>query len=155
MKIMALRRAFFNGSIIRTGEILDIKGNTVPSWAKKIDNKKEDENANANQKGNNEQSEGTSATADNGNAANININVGDESVPVQLSVNDTNESEEATAESTAEENVVDELADKTEEELLEILNKLIDETVAKGITLENAENKTVIEQIKELQELVK
>lgn len=155
MKIMALRRAFFNGSIIRTGEILDIKGNTVPSWAKKIDNKKEDENANVNQKGNNEQSEGTSAIADNGNAANININVGDESVPVQISVNDTNESEEAPAESAAEENVVDELANKTEEELLEILNKLIDETVAKGITLENAENKTVIEQIKELQELVK
>ena len=155
MKIMALRRAFFNGSIIRTGEILDIKGNTVPSWAKKIDNKKEDENANANQKGNNEQSEGTPATADNGNVANININVGDESVPVQVSVNDTNESEKVPAEPAAEENVVDELADKTEEELLEILNKLIDETVAKGITLENAENKTVIEQIKELQELVK
>lgn len=158
MKIMALRRAFYNGSIIKTGEILDIKGNSVPSWAKKINEDKNTQKENSNKK-QEENSAVVNANPDadsSADGANINVNIGNENVQLNINVKDSQEGKESVEDNTtAEEISADDLEGKTEEELLDILNKLIDETVAKGITLENAENKTVKEQIKELRELVK
>ena len=50
IKIQAQRRAFYNGEIIRAGQILDITSNKVPSWAKRIGKETPDEDAGKTQK---------------------------------------------------------------------------------------------------------
>ena len=45
IKIQALRRAFYNGEIIRAGQILTIASNKVPAWAKRIGKETPDEDA--------------------------------------------------------------------------------------------------------------
>ncbi len=37
IKITALRKAFYNGEIIKPGQVITFNGDTVPSWAKKAD----------------------------------------------------------------------------------------------------------------------
>ena len=42
-KIVAKQRAFFNGEIIKPGQIINFKGDNIPSWAKKVGSGKTEE----------------------------------------------------------------------------------------------------------------
>jgi hypothetical protein len=125
MKIYALRKAFFKGEIIRIGQIVEISGNKVPSWGKKVASEKDET---PNQKPT------------------------DENKKVVDNENTTGEKDETPK---SDEVAVDEFEGKSEEEILKILDELITKSLEKNILLENVENKTPIEQIKELRELLK
>ena len=101
VKVVAKIRAFYNGEIIKPGQIITLKdGIEIPSWAKKINIAEQHETPQNNQENANE------------------------------------------------------FAGKTQEELLSILDELINKSIEMGITLENAENKTIVEQIIELRKLI-
>lgn len=128
IKVVAKIRAFYNGEIIKPGQIITLKeGIEIPSWAKKIDNK----NTESRKKVQQEQ-----VHIPNANQTNTTIV---EQQKMQQEANQEN---------------VEEFAGKTQEELLSILDELINKSIERGITLENVENKTVVEQIVELRKLI-
>lgn len=139
IKVIAIQRAFFNGEIIKPGRILNIKGDQIPSWAKKVTQgkgeetktpqappaKKDAEQQTLIPPGQNE----TPANPDEGKNENENI-------PAGL------------------ENNLD-LSGKTDEELNVILDELITKGLEANVYLENTEGKSVIEQIQELTAAIK
>lgn len=128
IKVVAKIRAFYNGEIIKPGQIITLKeGIEIPSWAKKIDNK----NTESRKKVQQEQ-----VHLPNANQTNTTIV---EQQKMQQEANQEN---------------VEDFAGKTQEELLSILDELINKSIEVGITLENVENKTVVEQIIELRKLI-
>lgn len=128
IKVVAKIRAFYNGEIIKPGQIITLKeGIEIPSWAQKIDNK----NTESRKKVQQEQ-----ISQPNANQTNTTIV---EQQKMQQEANQEN---------------VEEFAAKTQEELLSILDELINKSIEMGITLENVENKTVVEQIVELRKLI-
>jgi len=127
MKVICKIRAFWDGEIIKPGQIVEIKGKDVPCWAKPLNGKapepKEDENGKAP-----EQKEDENGKAPEQNENNVpEDNKKDEVNPL----------------------IAQELAGKNESELNAILEELRTEALDKNITVD-AENKTVIEQINEL-----
>lgn len=143
MKIIAKRRAFFKGEIIKIGQVLEIKGNTVPVWAKKIGKEETPVDAQPQQD------------------------------VKQIELDVTQETETETETETKDEEVivagdggvhvveeetpveVDEFAGKTEKEILAILDELITKGIEKNIMLDDVETKTPVQQIIELRELLK
>lgn len=141
IKIQAQRRAFFNGEIIRAGQILTIASNKVPSWAKRIGKETPEENV---------------VKDENTNPA------GEQQ---QLDINPDGEVEKADAEKEVKEEtpepdaqehveILDDLAGKTDAEILAILDDLITKGIEVGIVIEDADKKTSVEQIIELRKLI-
>ena len=128
IKVVAKIRAFYNGEIIKPGQIITLKdGIEIPSWAKKINNKRTESQNNVQQK---------------------QVNSPNENQKNTTTVEQQETSQEAKLEN------VEEFAGKTQEELTSILDELINKSIEMGITLENAENKTPVEQIIELRKLI-
>ena len=128
IKVVAKIRAFYNGEIIKPGQIITLKdGIEVPSWAKTINNKNTESQKNVQQEQVNS--------------------------PNKNQKNTTTVEQQETSQEAKLENV-EEFAGKTQEELTSILDELINKSIEMGITLENAENKTVVEQIIELRKLI-
>lgn len=164
IKIQALRRAFYNGEIIKAGQILNITSNKVPSWAKKIGGKSPDEDAVKAQK-----KDETETPA--GEQKQLNINPNNTEVKPEDSKKDdegeTPNNEEVIVagdggihpittddEKSTEENIPEDLIGKTDTEILTILDDLITKGVEVGVMIENAEKKTPVEQIIELRKLI-
>lgn len=125
IKIIAKQRAFFNGEIIKPGTILSIKGDKIPSWAKRVNQ--------GNQGGNETKTSQKTAVKDNAGQQML--------IPQK-------ENEAAASDKQALSTV--DLSGKTDEELNVILDELITKGLDVGVYLENTENKTVIKQIQEL-----
>ena len=128
IKVVAKIRAFYNGEIIKPGQIITLKdGIEIPSWAKTINNKNTESQKNVQQEQVNS--------------------------PNKNQKNTTTVEQQETSQEAKLENV-EEFAGKTQEELTSILDELINKSIEMGITLENAENKTPVEQIIELRKLI-
>lgn len=150
IKIQALRRAFYNGEIIRAGQILNIVSNKVPAWAKRIDKETPDEKSGKIQK----KDEGKAPA---GEQQQLNINPdekkGDEDT--ETADEDAGKDETSDESGTEKENVIpDEFANKSEKEVLEILDELITKGIEIGVMIEDAEKKSSVEQIIELRKLI-
>ncbi|MBE7713709.1 MAG: hypothetical protein E7Z87_08190 [Cyanobacteria bacterium SIG26] len=135
MKVTAKIKIFYKGSIYKPGEKVDIKGNIAPSWAKEYKPVKEEKQP---------------------------VKIEADKTPEELE-SDKNTTEENSDEyvdktpeelesdkNTTEENS-DEYVDKTPEELTIILDNLINKAIEKDIIIEDADKKSVIEQIMELE----
>lgn len=123
MKVICKIRAFWDGEIIKPGQIVEIKGKDVPCWAKPLDAKTPEPKEGENNK--------TPEPKEN-NTPEDNKKEDDKKA--------TEEIKPADAQA---------LAAKNESELNAILEELRTEALDKNITVD-AENKTVIEQINEL-----
>lgn len=142
IKIQAQRRAFFNGEIIRTGQILTIASNKVPSWAKRIGKETPDENIVKNENLN-----------PAGEQQQLDIKPDGE---VEKADAEKEEVKEETPEPDAQEQVeiLDDLAGKSDAEILAILDDLITKGIEIGVVIEDADKKTSVEQIIELRKLI-
>lgn len=121
MKIICTIRAFYNGEIIRPGQIIDFNGKDIPCWAKPL-------------KGKSAGQESTPTAPKEIKSPEDNSGKAPEKVSAKEQVNPQ----------TAQE-----LASKNESELNAILEDLRTQALEKNITVD-ADNKTVIEQINEL-----
>lgn len=142
IKIQAQRRAFFNGEIIRAGQILTIASNKVPAWAKRIGKETPDENI--------VKDENTNPA---GEQQQLDINPDGE---VEKADAEKEEQKEEIAETDAQEQVeiLDDLAGKSDAEILAILDNLITKGIEVGVVIEDADKKTSVEQIIELRKLI-
>lgn len=142
IKIQAQRRAYFNGEIIRAGQILTIASNKVPSWAKRIGKETPEENV--------VKDENTNPA---GEQQQLDINPDGE---VEKADAEKEEVKEETPEPDAQEQVeiLDDLAGKTDAEILAILDDLITKGIEVGVVIEDADKKTSVEQIIELRKLI-
>lgn len=125
IKIVAKQRAYFNGEIIKPGQIITFKGDNIPSWAKKV--------------GSGKTEEGKTPPAPSAENASEQQTL----LQPETTIQTDNTAIEQTAGKL-------DLSGKTEDELNEILDDLITKGLDVGVYLENTENKTVIEQIQEL-----
>ena len=161
IKIQALRRAFYNGEIIKAGQIINITSNKVPSWAKKIGGKTTDEDTVKTQK-----KDGTETPAGEQQS---NINPDDAGVKPEDTAGETETTDEKEViaagdggvhpiptgnEKSTEENIPEDLIGKTDTEILAILDELITKGIEIGVMIENVEKKTPVEQIIELRKLI-
>lgn len=129
IKIIAIEKAFYNGNIIKVGEIIEITDDKkVPEWAKILGQTKDVQNEAV-------VTQGTLIPNEQTNQGETEENV------------ETDEVEETQTET---EDVQDELVGKTDEELEQILDELLTKALDKNIYIEDADKKTVIEQINEL-----
>lgn len=138
-KIVAKQRAFFNGEIIKPGQIINFKGDNIPSWAKKVGSGKTEE----------VKTPPTPPTppAENASGQQTLIPPGQNEIPENPDENkNENDGDYIPADSG---NEID-LSGKTDDELNALLDDLITKGLDVGVYLENTENKTVIEQIQEL-----
>lgn len=131
MKVAAIIRAYYNGAIIKPGEIVNIKGDVVPSWAKKIHPQKKENKQDVQP----EQPVQTQLIKED-TSTNTEVSQNEDNMPENDNISD-------------EELPSDDLSSKTEEELLAILEDLQIKGLEKDIMI-NPENKTIIEQINEL-----
>lgn len=126
MKVLCKIRAFYDGEIVKPGQIVEIKGKDVPCWAKPVSGKATEEKT--------EQPTNLPEQRDD-DVPEVNTgNKTPENNPVKEQVNPQ---------------VAQELATKNESELNAILEDLRTQALEKNITVD-ADNKTVIEQINEL-----
>lgn len=123
MKVICKIRAFWDGEIIKPGQIVEVKGKEIPCWAKPLNKKDEDEEKNPDDK-----------QPNNPPADDKGEEKKDEDKKTSVNV------DPMTAQA---------LAGKNESELNAILEELRTEALDKNIVVD-AENKTVIEQINEL-----
>lgn len=136
IKIQALRRAFFDGEIIRAGQVLTIKGNTVPTWAKRIGKTEEDKS---------EEVKTPEQPVEDKPEQPV------EQIPADVETA-REELKEINAEMIAEENAeVQPVAEQPVEDKEAILNRLLDESCEKGILVEGLESMNIDEQIAELE----
>lgn len=153
MKIVAKRKAFYKGAIIKIGEVLTIGNNVpIPTWAKRVSGKAEETEGEqivitAPQQNTPQNPQPETPVTDAGEGKGEDK---DETDKTEETEGDKDESAGDAA--TSVEVIPDDLKDKSDEELAEMLNKLLDAGCEKGIMLEDTENKTIVEQIKELQE---
>lgn len=130
-KVIVIEKAFYHGEILKPGRTISIKEDKIPSWAKKMGNKQVKET--------NEPSQENAGESEGQNRGILSI----------FNFNKNTVIEKSDAELNTE------LSGKTEDELNEILNKLIDKGVENNIYLDNTNNKTLIEQIIELEKALK
>ena len=132
IKIIAIEKAFYNGNIIKAGEIIEITDDKkVPEWAKVLGQTKDVQ----------EETVVTQGTLIP-NKQTIKEKAG--------KTEETVETDEVEETQTETEDVQDELVGKTDEELELILDELLTKALDKNIYIEDADKKTVIEQINEL-----
>lgn len=131
-KIIAIEKAFYNGNIIKVGEIIEITDDKkVPEWAKILGQTKDGQ----------DEPVVTQETL----------------IPDKQTIKEkagkteeTVETDEVEETQTETEDVQDELVGKTDEELELILDELLTKALDKNIYIDDADKKTVIEQINEL-----
>lgn len=131
--------AFYNGALVVPNEIIrDYKGSKIPSWATLLNGDEKTEN-NTDEKS---QREITNQQP-----------IDDDEVPKDLKENNNEQNpNEGEKEEPSNDGIAPE--EKTETELMEEYNALLDEAVEKEILLEDADKKTVAEQIVELKKLL-
>ena len=164
IKIQALRRAFYNGEIIKAGQIINITSNKVPSWAKKIGGKTTDEDTVKTQKKDETETHVGEQKQTNINPEDTEVKSEDTGKEGETETADEKEVIVAgdggvhpiPADDTkpAEENIPEDLSGKTEAEILAILDNLITKGIEVGVMIENTEKKTPVEQIIELRKLI-
>lgn len=130
MKIRVIKNAFYNLEYLKAseGKIIDFKGDKVPSWGEKVkgDKKTENKTPEANK-------------TPEGNADDKNDGKKDEQI------------KEPEDEQKDENNKTPENETLTEGEKAQYLELLINEAIDKNIVIEDADKKTVDEQIAELE----
>lgn len=132
IKIIAIEKAFYNGNIIKVGEIIEITDDKkVPEWAKVLEQTKDVQ-------------EETVVTQ--GTLIPDKQTIKEEAGKTEETV----ETDEVEKTQTKNVDVQDELVGKTDEELELILDELLTKALDKNIYIEDADKKTVIEQINEL-----
>ena len=154
IKIKVTKLAYYKNHLVYPNEIIEYDGQ-LPSWATLADGKgrkkEEKESDNAGQVGPDEVK-----TPENteGNNDTISDNAGQDE-----QINAENEQNEPVCEQT--ESVIEQngenlntTEEKSEIELQEELDALLDESVQKGIAIENIESKTLVEQIEEIKNLL-
>ena len=125
IKIIAIEKAFYNGNIIKVGEIIEITDDKkVPEWAKVLEQTKDVQ----------EETVVTQGTL----------------IPDKQTIKEKAGKTEETVETDEVEETQDELVGKTDEELELILDELLTKALDKNIYIDDADKKTVIEQINEL-----
>ncbi len=156
MKVLCKIRAFYDGEIVKPGQIVEIKGKDVPCWAKPVSDKATEEKTEqptnlpeqrdddvpcwakpVSDKATEEKTEQPTNLPEQRDDDVPEVNTGNktpENNPVKEQVNPQ---------------VAQELATKNESELNAILEDLRTQALEKNITVD-ADNKTVIEQINEL-----
>lgn len=149
MKVIALRRAFYRGAIVRVGDVINTKGNLIPEWAKKFDEKEEVKEPQQPQQPQQPQPEQPQV---NQNAEQINLGFEENGKGKEEEKQEDKKEEEKEPQQPQES---ENLEEKTDEELMEILNPLLDTSVQMGIMLENAADLSLAEQIVELRKLIK
>lgn len=126
MKVKVTKDCYYNLEYIKAGRIIDFKGDKLPSWAEAIGKKdKQDKSDSVGQE--NQPKDETPDNTENDGQNELD-NVGQN----QDDVNDEKPSLEA----------------------MEYLNRLIDEGIEKNILIEDADKKTVQQQIDELEKLL-
>lgn len=146
--IKVTKTAFYNGGLVQPNEIIkNYKGKTIPSWATlangkeaPVEEKTEETNVDARTETN---KEAVVAETKEGEAEVV--AAGDGGVHEAPADEITKEGEAGEGEAPVE---------QTEEALLEEYNALLDEAVDKNILLEDADKKTIVEQIAELKILL-
>lgn len=138
MKVICNTKAYWDGEIIKPGQVLNIKGDTVPTWATAFKSKKtqNDEKENTPEENvNNEQNQNVQNEGENTPEENPVTNQGAEKVKV---------------------NPMDalELSRKSESELSVILDELLTKALDKGIEID-LEKQSTIESIIELRTKLK
>ena len=155
IKIQALRRAFYNGEIIRAGQILTIASNKVPAWAKRIGKETPDEDAEKTQK----KDEGKAPA---GEQQQLNINPDEQKGEDETQTpddagkeetenpDDKEQPENPEEDKTETDAIVDEFVNMPEEEVAKVLDDLITKGIEAGIVLDDVDKKTPAEQVQEL-----
>lgn len=127
IRIQALCRAFYNGEIIKPGQVLTIKGDIVPSWAKLVGQSKKTQ-----------KSEDNETQTEEGKQKTLTLN--------NLKVNVVN----PTSDNTEQEQTPSVDTSKLPEEALNnLLDDLLTKTCEKGLMVDCA-NMTILEQIEAL-----
>lgn len=144
--IKVKKLAFYNGALVYPNEIIkNFKGDSIPSWAtlasgKEAPEVKKDETP-SNPDGNSVNNPPNNETNNNGTEVVVAGDGGVHEIP-----SDDETEKEGGADETS--------SDKTEAEIMEEYNTLLDEAVEKNILLEDADKKTITEQIAELKTLL-
>lgn len=155
IKIQAQRRAFYNGEIIRAGQILDITSNKVPSWAKRIDKETPNEDGKAQNKEEQKSQTGEQQQLDINSDANNAAPEEDKKEEETETPNEDAAGDESTDKTEEVAEVIPEdLVGKSDKEVLAILDNLITKGIENGVMIEDADKKTPIEQIIELRKLI-
>lgn len=146
--------AYYNNRLVYPNEIIKNYVGEIPTWATLANGKDGKPDENKTPEGN----EGKEPDLDNvgqdnkengeGQASDASLNIPSEQQEGEQQKLDTVGQNDETAK---EKNVP---AEKTEAELQDELDKLLDESVAQGIILENADKLTIAEQIAELKKLL-
>lgn len=131
MKVIATRKAFYKGALIKAGQLVDIVDDVIPKWAQEIGGQPEKATE--------------SVQLELVDAKNIET--------VNQDTQETSKNSDTTSESVQLE-VTDDLLGKTEQELLEILDDLQLKGIEANLMIDDADKKTVIEQIYELKTLL-
>lgn len=144
--IKVKKLAFYNGALVYPNEIIkNFKGDSIPLWAtlasgKEAPEVKKDETP-SNPDGNFVNNPPNNETNNNGTEDVVAGDGGVHEIP-----SDDETEKEGGADETS--------FDKTEAEIMEEYNTLLDEAVEKNILLEDADKKTITEQIAELKTLL-
>lgn len=159
LTLKVTKMAFYNGALVLPNEIIrDYKGVKVPSWAtllngeetpKKSNEQKDADNANGKVGSTSE------PQTDNVTKTEEVIVAGDGGVhPIPQEDETGVGTDETSKENETDTNVGKAPEEKSEAELMEEYNALLDEAVEKEILLEDADKKTIAEQIVELKKLL-
>ena len=155
IKIQAQRRAFYNGEIIRAGQILDIASNKVPSWAKRIGKETPNEDGKTQNKEEQKPQTGEQQQLDiNSDANNATPEEDKKEEETETPNEDAAEEESANKTEEVAEVIPEDLVGKSDKEVLAVLDDLITKGIEIGVMIEDADKKTPIKQITELRKLI-
>lgn len=158
LKVKSL--AFYDGHLVYPNEIIkNFKGDKVPSWATLAGGKEAGAKGNTEQKGEGEKKNQTPAAPQTpkkdevklDNVGQDETNTANDGAKEEVVLDNIGQGEE---QNTGEENGQEAPEEKTEAELQAELDELLNESVALNIIIEDAENKTIAQQIEELKKLL-
>ena len=142
MKVRAIKKGYYEGRIIKIGEVFECKDKQLPSWVEQIKKEKKQE----------DKKPETKQTPDgNGEKQNDGQNPEQVKKPDETKIPE-DEQNQGEGEQNAPED--EQLADNilNEVEKAQYLELLLNEAVEKNILIEDADKKSVDEQITELEE---
>lgn len=152
--------AFYNGALVVPNEIIrDYKGSKIPSWATLLNGEETPKKSNEQKDADNANGKAGSTSepqTDNVTKTGEVIVAGDGGVHIIPQEDETGVGTDETSKEDETDTNVGKAPEeeKTEAELMEEYNALLDEAVEKEILLEDADKKTVAEQIAELKKLL-
>lgn len=150
MKVKVIKDCYYNLEFIKAGRIIDFKGKSLPSWATLADGIETKRNKK-------EAAPLDNVGQDNPDDVKTPVNPDEDKKPELDNVgqDDKKEEGEAAPVNPEEQEKAEEKAPEASPEELEYLDKLINEGIEKGILIEDADKKTVKEQIAELEAALK